>query len=145
MASERRSTASEAKSRTALAILVAFLAWLILYALYRLLFIGVVAVYARYDPGYSAGIGAFILIVLAPNVFSSFGAVIVAGKWFKRANLQAVYYSFATIIVLLTAISTLIEIAAGEMGSVIAVIFHAITAVVSVVAARFAVNFLSWS
>ena len=143
MQSEQQSTATNGKPRTGFTIVVAVFSWIVLYVIYRLLFILFVELYAAYDPGFSSGFGAFVLIVLVPNVLAAFGAIIVAVKIFKNANKQAVFYGFATLIVTLTVLSSLFELGRPDSAGAVVVIIYVITAGLSVLAARFALNVIA--
>ena len=97
---------------TWLAILLSIVASALFYVLYKYVFTFFVEAFAEYDTSYATGIGAFILIAVAPSLIGSLSGVIVAMSIFKSANPDGVFYTISTLLVLgsaMTAISAFIN------------------------------------
>lgn len=89
---------SSRRTWTGAAIVFSFVVYAVLLAAYVFLFRGFIWIFARYD---LYGYVGFILYMSA-NALAPLGAMIVTDKVFKNANLQAVYYAFVTVSVVLT-------------------------------------------
>lgn len=83
------------------------------------------------------------MIALAPSCLAAFGAVIVAVKIFKKANRQAVFYSFASLLVAMVVFLSLIELARSDFEGTVIVIIYLITLILSVLSARLALRMVS--
>src|SRR6266851_5672186 len=86
---------SPIKARTGWAILAAFIINLLLVLTYGLLFIFLTTLGEQYDHSGSWKFFALIALVI-PVSLGGYGAILGSCKIFKHANVQAIFYSFAT-------------------------------------------------
>ena len=124
------------RKNTGWAILVALIGSLVFYVIYRMLFTFIVALYAKYDPGFASGTGALILLVFGANARGFLSGAVVARKLFPRASGQGMFYGLASLLVAMGIFSILAEMTRYDSSWVVAII-TVLVIVVTIFAIRF--------
>jgi hypothetical protein len=89
----------QAYRHTGVAIAVALIGAFVFHEIYRSFFQFVVGQFANYDASFGRGLGAFILVGLAPSIVGTLSGAATALHLFKRANPDGILYGTATMLV----------------------------------------------
>ena len=85
---------------TGWAIVVAIVFSFIFYLIYNVLFTLVVGMFATHEPRFATGLGAWILLVVAPNVLGFLSGAVTATALFKQANKLGLFYGIVTFLII---------------------------------------------
>lgn len=127
--------APEKNKNTGWAIVTSIGLSVVFYVVYRILFSFVVAAYATFDPSFSSGLGALILLGPGPSVLAMLSGAVTAKTLFKRANNVGLFYGMSTFMVVMGGLQTIVELGRPDSSWVVVIILL-VTIVASIIAVR---------
>lgn len=95
---------------TVFASITAVIGFELFVFLYWKVFGFIVSLFASYDPSFGEGIGAFVLLILAPNVLGAISAAAIAKALFVNASGNGLFYALATYLAISGMVTILLEI-----------------------------------